>query len=130
MTAVTEVPGQVGHAGQSTVELAVLLPVLLILVFTVIQVGVVARDHLSVNEAARAAARRAAVTPDLTSARAGAADATGLDADRLRVALSGGRDSGDVVTVSVGYSSPTEVPLVGRLIGDVELSATATVMVE
>lgn len=77
--------------GQSTAELAVVLPVLLILVFTVAQVGIVTRDHLSVQHAARAAARSAAVSPDQASARAGALDAgTGLKPDRLQVELTGG----------------------------------------
>lgn len=126
-TAVSAAP----DAGQGTAELAVLLPVLLILIFTVVQVGVVVRDHASVHHAARAAARRAAVTPDEASARAGAVDAAGgLRADRLQVELDGGRQSGDVLTVSVSYPSPTEVPLVGRFVGDVELSATASVRVE
>lgn len=117
--------------GQSTAELAVVLPVLLILIFTVAQVGVVTRDQMSVQHAARAAARRAAVSPDQATALAGAVDAgTGLKADRLQVELSGGRSSGETLTVVVDYASPTDVPLVGRLVGDVDLSASASVLVE
>lgn len=126
-------PAAAGRAdgGQSTAELAVVLPVLLILIFTVAQVGLVARDQLSVQHAARAAARRAAITPDESTARRVALDAgDGLRADRLQVALAGERTSGEILTVVVDYSSPTDVPFVGRLIDDIDLSASASVRVE
>lgn len=114
--------------GQSTAELAIILPALLVLVLVVVQVGVVARDQVAIHHAVAAAARRAAVEPGrgpLVDAAAGAAP--GLDRGRLRVTTAGGGRAGDLVTVELHYRSPTEVPLVGRLIGDVELAATAVV---
>lgn len=123
--------GSTTDGGQSTAELAVLLPVLMILILTVVQVALVARDHVSVQHAARGAARSAAVAPVVSSARDGATEAgAGLDPDRLAVMLSGGRGSGDVLTVVVDYRAKTDVPLVGRLVGDVALSAEASVRVE
>lgn len=112
-------------------ELAVVLPVIVLLVLAVLQVGVVARDHLVVHHAAREAARRAAVAPTATEARAGAMAATSsLDRGRLTVALSGGRTSGELVTARVEYRAATDVPLVGALVGDVHLAAEVTMRVE
>lgn len=118
-------------SGQSSAELAVLLPVLMILVLTVVQVGLVARDHVSVQHAAREAARAVSLSPEVSTARDGVREAaSGLDDDRLSVSLSGGQASGDVATVRISYEAPTEVPLVGRLVGDVLVTAEAAVRVE
>ena len=58
---------------------------------------------------------------------AAATAAAGLDADRLSVAVA---DGGDRVTVTVRYTAPTDVPLVGVLIGDVTVTGTATMRSE
>ena len=52
-----------GERGQATVELALCLPMLCLLLLGVVQVAVVVRDHLAVQVAAREAARAAAVRP-------------------------------------------------------------------
>ncbi|MGI9599179.1 MAG: TadE family protein [Acidimicrobiales bacterium] len=117
--------------GQSTAELAVLLPALMILTLLVVQVGLVARDQVVVHHAVGEAARRAATDPSEATATAGAEDAApALDPSRLTVGLSGSRGSGDLLTVSVEYRSATGVPLVGALIGDIDLSTTAVVRIE
>lgn len=117
--------------GQSTAELAVLLPLIVILLFAVVQVGVVARDRVALQQAARSAARHVAVDPGEAEALVGARlGAPGLAPDRLSVELTGGRKAGDLLTVEVGYRSRTDVPLVGRLVGDRRLRAVAVVRVE
>ncbi|MGB5756515.1 MAG: TadE/TadG family type IV pilus assembly protein [Acidimicrobiales bacterium] len=118
-------------AGQSTAELAILLPVLMILTLTVVQVGLVARDVVVVHHAAREAARAVAIEPVVEEAVAGAERASSaLDPDRLAVGLRGGRSTGDLLTVEVDYRAPTDVPVVGSLIGDIGVSAKAVVRVE
>lgn len=120
-----------GQRGQSTAELAVLLPLIVILLFAVVQVGVVARDRVALQQAARSAARHVAVDPGEAEALVGARlGAPGLAPDRLSVELTGGRKAGDLLTVEVGYRSRTDVPLVGRLVGDRRLRAVAVVRVE
>lgn len=119
-----------GQHGQATVELALVLPVVVLLALMILQAGLVAKDFLLVHHAAREAARAAAVEPSATTARSAAAAAGGLKGDRLTVFWSGGADPGDRGTASVGYRSPTHVPLVGRLIDDVTLSAEVTVRIE
>lgn len=118
------------EAGQATVELALALPVAVLIGLVGVQAGLVAIDALLVHHAAREAARAAAVDPSAAVARRAAEGATSLDGGRLDVGLGGGSERGDDLRVTVRYSSPTEVPLVGRLVGDVEVGAEVMMRVE
>ncbi len=118
------------QGGQATVEVALVLPLLALLALAVVQVGLVVRDQVLVTAAAREAARAAAVDPQPAAARAGALGAARLDPARLEVELSGGTTTGDRITAVVRYRAPTEVPLIGPLVGDRVLVAQATMRVE
>lgn len=113
--------------GQATVELVLVLPVLVVACLAVVQVAAVARRGVLVAHAAREAARAAAVEADdlaaPAAARAAAARAAGLDADRLEVTVM--RDD-TVVVVVVRYRDPTDVAVVGRLVGPVTLQERVT----
>jgi Flp pilus assembly protein TadG len=116
-----------GEKGQAAIELALCLPILALLLLALVQVAVVVRDQVAVVHAAREGARAAAVT--------GAGPADGVAAAREAVRLDPGRldvdaARGEVVRVVVSYRSPTDVPLVGRLVGDVTLRATAVMRSE
>ena len=76
-------------SGQATVELALVLPLVALLLVALVQAAVVARDQLLVTHAAREAVRAAAVDPDPAAATRAARRAGPLDADRLAVDLSG-----------------------------------------
>jgi Flp pilus assembly protein TadG len=52
-----------GERGSSAVEFALLLPILLLVLLALVQVGVLARDSLVLTQASRAGAREAAVQP-------------------------------------------------------------------
>ena len=121
---------RVPDAGQSTVELALLLPVVVVLLLLVLQVGLLARDVLLVTHASREAARAAAVEPTSAAARHAAQASSGLDGDRLGVELTGGRGRGERIRVTVTYRARTAVPLVGALVGDRTIRAAATMRVE
>ena len=60
-----------GARGQSTVELALLLPVVVLLLLAVLQMGLLARDIVLVTHASREAARAAAVDSDPERGTAG-----------------------------------------------------------
>ncbi len=119
-----------GERGQATVELALVVPVIVVLALVVAQAAVIARTRVLVAHAAREAARAAAVDPSGGSARAAAVGAADLEPGRLGVALAGGRTEGDSLRVTVTYSAPTAVPMVGALVGDVSLTEQVTVRVE
>lgn len=115
---------------QATVELALVMPVVAVLVLVVLQVVVVMRDSVALTAAARAAARRAMVDPGPASVRAAAVGETRLSPARLSVSIGGSTEPGGYATVTVRYSSPTDVPLVGAFVGDVALSERFVVLRE
>jgi hypothetical protein len=114
------------EGGQATVEFAFVLPLVVLAALAVVQVALVARDQLGVEHAAREAARAASVDPDPSRAVRAAhrtlPGATVEIGDRPRV--------GDELTVTVHYTSSTDLPLVGVLFPDPDLHASATMRVE
>jgi Flp pilus assembly protein TadG len=113
-------------AGQATVELALALPVVLLLGLVLVQATLVLRDQLVVVHAAREAARATSLDPD--PARPQAAAEAVLPGARVR---SGRRPpAGELVAVEVHYRSVTAVPVVGPMLGDVALQARAVMRVE
>ena len=108
--------------GQATVELALVLPLLIVALLAVVQVVVVGRDRIALAHAGREAARAAVEHPDPAGVAAATHSATGLDPDRLSVALTGGTEPGEQFTVRVTYRAVTDVMLVGRLFPDVVLA--------
>ncbi|MEM9519540.1 MAG: TadE family protein [Actinomycetota bacterium] len=104
-------------------ETALLLPIIALALLAVIQIGLVVHARVMVTHAAREGARIAAVDGSDRSVREAVIASGGLAPDRLDVAISG---RGDRVTIVVRYRAPTTVPLIGPLIGDVELTGSAT----
>jgi hypothetical protein len=100
------------------------------MLLAIVQIGLVARDQILVAHAAREAARAAAVEPGEAAPGAAAAQASALDPSRMRVDVGPRGEPGDRVAVTVRYRCTTLVPLVGALVDDVELRATATMRVE
>jgi Flp pilus assembly protein TadG len=118
------------QSGQSTVELALCLPLVAIVLGVVVQVGVIARDHVRVWHAAREGARVAAVDPD-AGAVTEAAEGSGLEP--LTVSIEPeviDRRQGEPVTVRVAYSPSVRVPVIGRLFDDLSLDAEASMRIE
>jgi len=120
-----------GDQGQSTVEFALVLPLVVLVVLFIVQAGFVVRDQLLVSHAAREAARAAAVS----------------DSDRSGAALSAARQAGDLaaerlsasavmvdgvasVRVVVSYRSTTDIAIIGSLVPDIELQSTVQMRVE
>ncbi len=104
-----------------------MLPLVLVLVLALVQVGLFVRDRQLVEAAARAGARVAAVEDDMAAIRAASlAAAPGLEPAlaSLEVARSGTR--GDPVEVRIVYTDPARVPLVAWLVGGgVTMSSSA-----
>lgn len=120
-----------GEEGQATVELALTLPVVAVLLLAIVQVTVIVRDHVLVTHAARVAVREAAVDRRPASVvNAARSAAPGLKADRLSTETSHHRGSSGTVTVAVTYVSETDVPLVGPLLPDIRLVANASIQDE
>ena len=118
-----------GDGGQAAVELVLVLPLVVLVALASLQVALVARDQLLVVHAAREGARQAAVGAADPVAAAAAAQSTALVPDRLKVRTDRPAGGG-VVRATTTYTSPTDVPFIGPLVGDVRLSATVTMRLE
>ena len=116
--------------GQSTVELALCLPFVALLIGIVIAVGSVASDRARLWHAAREAARIAAVDPDLEEIRAGAARSGLRDVGIAVAPPAHERVAGEPATVTVTYSPGVQVPVIGHLFERMQLRATAAMAIE
>lgn len=99
--------------------MALCLPLVCLMLLGVVQVAVIVRDQLLVQHAAREAARAAAVS----ASPAAAAQITTAVVDRAAVAVA---SSANRVTVTVTRTTHTDVPLIGALLPDVVLTASAS----
>jgi Flp pilus assembly pilin Flp len=103
--------------GQTMVEFAVVLPVLALLLFGVIQFGIAFNNYLTITDAARAGARKAAVSreancPNCLAEQEVRASAGQLDQSQLQVSVSPPPwSAGSDVVVDVSY--PYSINLLG-----------------
>lgn len=106
--------------GQAAIEFAIALPLVVMLVFGVVHVVLVVRDQISIELAAREGARAASVSASpLAAASAAAHDSTQLDPIDVSTTVTARR-----VRVTVSHTTVSGLPLLGLVIGDVELSAS------
>ena len=121
-----------GARGSAAVEFALVLPLLLTLAMALLQLGLLAKDQMVVQEASRAGARQASVTLDDTSVDQAVDEAAaGLDPSLLSTSVQRGSGRGTPVIVRVRYEAPISLPIVGWLLPSaVALSAAATMRQE
>ncbi|NBU56451.1 MAG: pilus assembly protein [Acidimicrobiia bacterium] len=112
--------------GQATVEFALTIPVLVIALLGAIQVFVILVDRIHLVHVTRDAARAASVGDDPRSAAEMVIDRSFPDREiSLTVSM-----SDDVVTVEMVLSNPTDVPIIGRFLPDVELRESLSMLAE
>ena len=119
--------------GQSLTEFALALPVLALLLFAVIQFGIIFNNYVTLTDATRAGARKGAVgrqLPDpqgttISAVRASAAD---LTQSKLSVTVTSTWKAGADVAVTAKY--PYKISLLGLVVKNGNLSSTTTERVE
>jgi Flp pilus assembly protein TadG len=93
--------------GQAAVEFALVLPALLLILFAILQFGVVFKDYLALTDAVRAGARKGAVSrqaPDPTGTTKAAVFAAAQDlGPKLQVTVTSSWTSGSELTVEGKY---------------------------
>jgi Flp pilus assembly protein TadG len=113
--------------GTAAVEFALVLPLVLVVALAVVQTGLLVRDRLLVEAAARAGARAAAIQEEPSAIRSAAlAAAPSLDEGAVDLAVSREGVRGEPVTVSVRYLASIRVPFVVWLFGDAVGMTTST----
>jgi Flp pilus assembly protein TadG len=121
--------------GQSMAEFAIVAPVLLLVLMGIVQLGVVYNNWVSLTDAARAGARKAAVcrsgcTPDATTATVNAVknSAADLTPANINVTVTSTWAQGADATVTATY--PWSINVMGVVVASGNLSATTTERVE
>jgi Flp pilus assembly protein TadG len=107
--------------GQTIVEFALILPILCVLLFGVIQFGILFNNYVTLTDAVRAGARKAAVSRPLGASGAISAAqqavrdaATDLDPSKLPDAtVTSSWDHGEPVTVCAKYPYAITIALLG-----------------
>jgi Flp pilus assembly protein TadG len=119
--------------GQTMTEFALVLPLLVLLLFGVIQFGIAFNNYITLTDAVRVGARKAAVSRHLTNpedvAEAQLREAaTSLQAADLDVTVESSWVHGEDVTVSATY--PYSISLLGLVVKSGDLESKATERVE
>ena len=108
--------------GQATVEFALLLPVAVVALLVIAQIGLVVHARVMLTHAAREGVRVAAVGGSDAEVTAAVVDAGSLDPAQLTVAVT--RDA-SVVRVLLVYEMQTDVSVVGAILNDPQMSSVA-----
>ena len=120
--------------GQSMTEFALVVPVLLLVLFAIVQLGVVFNHYVALTDAVRAGARVAAVSRQsndpvgdtTTKVKAASGD---LDASQVKVFVTPSvLVHGDDVVVKATY--PYSINLLGLVVASGDLTSTTTERVE
>jgi Flp pilus assembly protein TadG len=113
--------------GTAAVEFALVLPLVLVVALALVQTGLLVRDRLLVEAAARAGARAAAVQEDAEAIRSAAlAAAPSLEGSAVALTVTRTGVRGEPVTVSLRYLASVRVPFVDWLFGDAVGMTTST----
>ena len=124
------------QSGQTATEFALVLPVFCLLLFAVIQFGILFNNYLTLTDAVRAGARTAAVSRHDTnpegnaeaSVRSAAANLAQPCTTGLCVTVDGTWEHGEDVTVEATY--PYEINLLGWVAASGRLTSSTTERVE
>jgi len=119
--------------GQSLTEFAIALPILILLLFSVIQFGIIFNNYVTLTDATRAGARKAAVSrqlanPSAATIQAVRDSASDLNQTDLNVTVTSDFTAGSDVTVTATY--PYSLKLIGLPIKSGWLSSTTEERVE
>lgn len=119
-----------GERGASAVEFAIILPILIMLIFGIIQFGIAFNKYIAVTHAVREGVRLAAVglyeDPDFDFEQAVRNSAPTIEIDTITVENPEGLEIGNpvVVTVTVEIFF-IDIPMAGRW-GPIQLTGQAT----
>lgn len=112
--------------GQSTVELALLIPMLALFLMLILQVAMVVRQHVLVANAARTAARELSVN----KSQSNAISLAHRSAPNSKVTISRPSTPGQYLTVKVKDKVESTLPIIGVVFPDVTVTGESIMRVE
>ena len=101
------------EAGQSTVEFALIIPVIAIFLMLILQVGVVVKQKILVTNSSREAARILSVENDFG-----------------KVIISRPANQGEYLTVTIKDVVKSKIPILGVIFPDISVTSKTTMRVE
>ena len=120
------------HKGQSLVEFAIILPIILLLLMGMAEFGMMLNSYLAIQNSSREGARLGIVGgTDLQINSVVTATSPSLTSSNLTVLitpLAGSRTSGGTLTVSLNYNYHTTVPIIGAILKNVVVLHAQTSM--
>jgi Flp pilus assembly protein TadG len=118
--------------GQSLVEFALVFPILILLLFGIMDFGRIFHAYLTIDHAGREAARAASIGKDDTTVKNTAVnDATGIVLTVGQVGVTPTpRTSGTDVTITITYPITFLTPVIGSIVGPITLEDTTVMRVE
>jgi Flp pilus assembly protein TadG len=119
--------------GQTMAEFAIVLPILIVLLFGIVQFGILFNNYVTLTDAVRAGARAAAVSrqasdPSGAATAAVRSSARDLTPGSLGVSISSAWTPGAPVTVTATY--PYSINLLGWVVTSGSLTTKSTEAVE
>jgi Flp pilus assembly protein TadG len=116
--------------GQSLVEFALIVPVLIFLLLGIIDFGRVFHAYLTIDHAGREAARTASIGKDvatITSKAVSQGSSIGLTTGQVSVTTG---SSGTDATITITYPITFLTPIIGSVVGPLTLKDTTIMRVE
>lgn len=118
--------------GQSLVEFAILLPLLLLLLMGILEFGIMINSYLTINNSAREGARLGIVSGSNIDIKELIINISpNLDTENLIVnitPLEGSRESGGTLTVEVIYNYQVIIPIITNILNNVVVLKAQTSM--
>ena len=121
--------------GQSLVEFAIILPILLLLILGIAEFGIMLNSYLTIQNVAREGARFGITggsdTEIIALIKATSPNLTAADMSITITPSEANRKSGDTMQVKVTYSYHVIVPIISSLVGNViALNAQTSMRIE
>lgn len=119
--------------GQTAVEMALVLPILIMCLIIMLDLGRGVYCHVALSNAVREGARRAIVitNPSGVIVSAVVNSAVGLDLSAANVGISGSRAPGGRITVTASYDFAPITPFLSMLVGStIHMDAQASMISE
>ncbi|MBS8266579.1 pilus assembly protein [Mesobacillus boroniphilus] len=119
--------------GQSLVEFALVLPLLVLLLFGIVDFARIFHVYLTMDHAGREAARAASIGKDDTTIKSvavGDGASINLTEGNVLITPEGTRTSGTDVVITINYSINFLTPVIGNIIGEVNLTDKTVMRIE
>jgi len=119
--------------GQSMVEFALVIPVLILLLFGILDFGRVFHAYLTIDHAGREAAREASIGKDdgtIRSVAVNKASSINLAESQVDISPGGTKSSGSQVTITITYPISFLTPVISSITGPITLKNSTVMRVE